>query len=122
MSLVFLFLTATLDSLLLLSSVYLPNSELPVSRPLNITQKATLRLSRSIVLSTGIRYINHKRLQFAEALDMVLFGYRSTVYVTTGNSPSYLTYGVDPRLAPELACRTNTAESRTFEVPLLSPP
>jgi len=36
-------------------------------------------------------------LSFDEALQLVLYSYRSTIHLTTGESPAYLTYGLDPR-------------------------
>lgn len=53
------------------------------------------------VLGMGLRFLDHRRLPFAEALSLVMFGYRSTVHATTGQSPSFLLYGTDLRLAPD---------------------
>ena len=36
---------------------------------------------------------------------MVLFAYRSTLHTTTANTPAFLTYGVDLRLAPDIDWR-----------------
>lgn len=52
-------------------------------------------------LSTGLRHFSQQKLPFQEAINLILFGYRATPHSTTGHSPSYLTYGVDPRLAPD---------------------
>ena len=60
-------------------------------------------------LAIGLRHINPTHISFDEALDLVLFGYRSTLHTTTGHSPSYLTYGVDPRLAPDCDWRMERA-------------
>lgn len=53
------------------------------------------------VLSTGLRHVNQQHFPFEEALNLVLFGYRATPHSTTTHSPSYLTYGLDPRLASD---------------------
>ncbi|MGH2622818.1 MAG: integrase catalytic domain-containing protein, partial [Sphingobacterium sp.] len=52
-------------------------------------------------LSTGLRYLDQKVVPFNEALGLVLFGYRATPHSTTGHSPSFLVYGIDPRLTPD---------------------
>lgn len=49
-------------------------------------------------LSTGLRFLDHRRLPFEEAIDLILYAYRSTLHSTTNQSPGYLTYGVDLRL------------------------
>ena len=52
-------------------------------------------------LNRGLRHVSQAAMPFEEALAMVVFGYRSTIHGTTGHSPAYLAYGVDPRLAPD---------------------
>lgn len=52
-------------------------------------------------LSSGLRHFDHSKIPFEEAVDLVLFGYRATIHSTTNQSPSYLTHGVDPRLAAD---------------------
>jgi transposase InsO family protein len=56
-------------------------------------------------LSTGFRHLYQEALPFDEALEMILFGYRSTLHTTTANTPAYLTYGKDLRLAPDIDWR-----------------
>lgn len=50
-------------------------------------------------LSTGLRSVDQQTLSFPEALDLVLFGYRAVIHSTTGHSPCFMAFGVDPRLA-----------------------
>lgn len=45
----------------------------------------------SFYLSTGVCHVNHKHLDINEAINIVQFGYRSTIHSTTNHSPSYLT-------------------------------
>lgn len=52
-------------------------------------------------LALGLRHINQSAVPFEEALGLVLFGYRATMHSTTGHSPCYLTFGLDPRVAPD---------------------
>lgn len=69
-------------------------------------------------LSTGFRHLHQQAILFDEALEMVLFAYRSTLHTTTANSPAFLTYGVDLRLAPDIDWRmepnTTTQERLKF--------
>ena len=53
------------------------------------------------VLSGGLRNVKQHVVPFKEALQLVLFGYRATIHTTTGHSPSFLTFGIDPRLATD---------------------
>lgn len=48
-------------------------------------------------LSLGLRVLNQKALPFEEALDMVLYAYRTTMHSTTNQSPGYVLYGLDLR-------------------------
>jgi len=52
-------------------------------------------------LNKGLSAFEHpsgtSNISFAEALDLVLYSYRSTIHLTTGDSPAFLVYGVDLR-------------------------
>ena len=77
------------------------------STPYHPEGNATIE-SFHTTLSTGLRSIDQATIPFDEALELVLFGYRATIHGTTGHSPSFLTYGVDPRLAPDCDWRTES--------------
>ncbi|KAH0489038.1 MAG: hypothetical protein KVP17_001614 [Porospora cf. gigantea B] len=49
-------------------------------------------------LSTYLRKLTEKDLPFEEALDAALFSYRCTLHGTTGESPYYLCFGIDPSI------------------------
>ena len=71
-------------------------------------------------LSIGLRHFNQRCISFSEALNLVLFGYRATPHLTTGHSPSYLTYGIDPRLAPDCDWRMEKAATEQERLKFLS--
>ncbi len=60
-------------------------------------------------LSTGLRFVDQRAIPFEEAIEMVLFAYRSTLHTTTGHSPAFLVYGMDPRLPNDQDWRTERA-------------
>lgn len=49
-------------------------------------------------LNLGLRALDARAIPFVEALDLVLFAYRSTIHATTGHSPAFMSHGIDPRL------------------------
>jgi transposase InsO family protein len=97
-------LTAKLGINRLISTVYHPEG--------NATIESFHR-----VLSTGLRHIDHNKIPFEEALNLVLFGYRSTPHSTTTHSPSFLTHGIDPRLASDndWRCETTPINEERFK-------
>jgi transposase InsO family protein len=100
-------LTAKLGINRLVSTVYHPEG--------NATIESFHR-----VLSTGLRHINHSNLPFDEALNLVLFGYRATPHSTTSHSPSFLTYGIDPRLASDNDWRAESTPTNEERLKFLS--
>lgn len=71
-------------------------------------------------LSTGLRHLTHPTIPFPEALDMILFAYRATIHSTTGHSPSYLTYGIDPRLPLDQDWRLERSSDNAERLKFLS--
>lgn len=71
-------------------------------------------------LSMGLRFVNHQVIPFEEAIDMVLFAYRSTLHSTTGHSPSFLVYGMDPKLPNDSDWRVERAPDAQERLKFLS--
>lgn len=46
-------------------------------------------------INEGLRYINHQKIPFHEALNLVLYAYRCTPHSLTHQSPGYALYGTD---------------------------
>jgi transposase InsO family protein len=72
---------------MLRTTVYHPQGNAPIESFHRVLQQGLARL-----------WISGKSdIPFDEALQLVLMGYRLTVHTTTGNTPGFLTYGVDLR-------------------------
>ena len=71
-------------------------------------------------LSTGLRHFKHDKIPIDEALELVLFGYHSTIHSTTNQSPSYLTFGLDPRLASDCDWRAERHPTNEERLKFLS--
>lgn len=71
-------------------------------------------------LAVGLRHIDQSVVPFDEALGLVLFGYRGTIHSTIGHSPCYLTYGMDPRVAPDCDWRVEGSSINQERLKFLS--
>lgn len=64
--------------------------------------------------------VQNSALHFDEKLALILLSYRSTLHTAAGDSPAYLTYGVDPRPARELDWRLYRAADEQERIRFLS--
>lgn len=92
MSEVFSRMASSLGISLIRSTVYHPQGNAPVE-------------SFHRTLKKGLKQIQLEGLDttIADALQLVCYSYRSTIHLTTGESPAYLTMGIDPRPPMESA-------------------